>query len=201
VTGSDPAAEPTWDEKILVLDRVLAEQGLQYAFGGAIALNYHREPRSTLDIDINIFVAPEEGEAVLGALARAFPLADRPALEAEIAREGQARARWGTTFVDLFLSSTAFHRSMVERIERQPFADRLIPVLSIEDLLVCKALFDRPKDWVDLEAVVATRGGELDREYIIRWLGHFLDGRDHRYRKAKAILSRLGNQDGRPTTG
>jgi hypothetical protein len=40
-------AEPTWSEKVVALSR-------------AIALNYHREPRSTLDIDINVFLTPDD---------------------------------------------------------------------------------------------------------------------------------------------
>lgn len=40
--------EPTWDQKVIKLNEVLAERSIPYAFGGAIALNYHREPRSTL---------------------------------------------------------------------------------------------------------------------------------------------------------
>lgn len=29
-----------------------------------------------------------------------------------------------------------------------------IPILSPEHLIVCKALFDRPKDWVDIEEIL-----------------------------------------------
>jgi hypothetical protein len=36
--------EPTWDQKVVRLNVALAERGVPYAFGGAIALNYHREP-------------------------------------------------------------------------------------------------------------------------------------------------------------
>jgi hypothetical protein len=62
VAEEDPLGverEPTWDQKVVKLNEVLAERNIPYAFGGAIALNYHREPRSTLDIDINIFLSPE----------------------------------------------------------------------------------------------------------------------------------------------
>jgi len=194
--SSGEEREPSWDQKILAIDRVLAHHNLTYAFGGAIALNYHREPRSTLDIDVNIFTSPAEGEAVLAALGRAFPLQGIDRLSRELAREGQTRALWGTTFVDLFLASTAFHNSMAARVERKPFADRLIPVLSIEDLLVCKALFDRPKDWLDIEAVVATRGEELDGAYVLNWLARFLDPQDRRYRQTKALLEGVGLENG-----
>jgi hypothetical protein len=62
-------------------------------------------------------------------------------------------------------------------------------VLSIEDLLICKALFDRPKDWVDIEAVAKTRQGDLDRPYLGGWLGRFLPPEDPRLDRIKAILA------------
>jgi hypothetical protein len=68
--------EPTWDQKVVQLGAALSERNIPYAFGGAIALNYHREPRSTLDIDIDIFLSPEHEESVLSALAGVYDLAD-----------------------------------------------------------------------------------------------------------------------------
>lgn len=76
-----------------------------------------------------------------------------------------------------------------ERVQRQPFGDTTIPVLSIEDLLICKALLDRAKDWVDIEAVVKTRrGGDLDRLYITGWLDRFLPPDDPRRERIAAML-------------
>ena len=59
-----------------------------------------------------------------------------------------------------------------------PFADARIRVLSPEHLTVCKAVFDRPKDWVDIEAIHATFDGiawTLDSaQQILPWLGKLL---------------------------
>jgi hypothetical protein len=184
--GLEP--EPTWDQKVVKLNTVLAERGIPYAFGGAIALNYHREPRSTLDIDINIFVPPEQENAVLAALGAVYDLPDRERVGRDLRRDGQARSSWGDTYVDLFLANTDFHASMAERVQRQPFGDTTIPVLSIEDLLICKALFDRAKDWVDIEAVAKTRRGDLGRTYISGWLDRFLPADDPRRERIAAML-------------
>ncbi|HEX5761812.1 MAG TPA: hypothetical protein VFY04_01685 [Solirubrobacterales bacterium] len=77
---------------------------------------------------------------------------------------------------------------MAERVQRQPFGDTTIPVLSIEDLLICKALFDRAKDWVDIEAVAKTRRGDLGRTYISGWLDRFLPADDPRRERIATIL-------------
>jgi len=183
-----PEREPTWDQKVVRLNAALAERGIPYAFGGAIALNYHREPRSTLDIDVNIFLAPEHEETVLSALSGVYDLADSEKIGRDLRRDGQARSSWGVTYVDLFLANTDFHASMAQRVQRQPFGETTIPVLSIEDLLICKALFDRAKDWVDIEAVAKTRRGDLDRPYITGWLDRFLPPGDPRRERVAAAL-------------
>lgn len=184
--------EPSWDQKVIKLNEVLAERDIPYAFGGAIALNYHREPRSTLDIDINIFVPPEREEAVLAAIGDVYKLADHKRVSRDLRRDGQARSSWGDTYVDLFLANTDLHASMAERVQRQPFGDATIPVLSIEDLLICKALFDRAKDWVDIEAVTKTRRGGLDQPYITGWLDRFLPADDPRHGRIAAMLDEFG---------
>lgn len=183
-----PEREPTWDQKVVRLNAALAERDIPYAFGGAIALNYHREPRSTLDIDVNVFLSPEHEETVLSALGGVYDLVDREQVGRELREDGQARTSWGATYVDLFLANTDFHASMAERVQRQPFGETTIPVLSIEDLLVCKALFDRSKDWVDIEAVAKTRRGDLDRPYISGWLNRFLPPDDPRRERIAAML-------------
>lgn len=153
-------------------------------------MNYHREPRSTLDIDINIFLPPEKRDAAMTLLAATTGAGavEIERISAAVERDGQARTLWGSTYVDLFFADTDFHRSMASRVEVQPFGNRQAPVLSIEDLLVCKVLFDRPKDWVDIEAVAAHDAGGLDAEYVNLWLLHFLPETDLRFERIGQLL-------------
>ena len=180
--------EPAWDAKVIRLADELQARQLPYAFGGAIALNYHREPRSTLDIDINVFVKPEDDEPLLEALSSLYGLEGQERSIQELRQEGQTRTTWGSTFVDLFLANTDFHLSMAERVEQQPFGDQEIPVLAIEDLMICKVLFDRPKDWIDIEAVAKTRRGQLAAAYMRRWLEQFVDPADPRLARLTGTL-------------
>lgn len=186
LVSPESQTEPTWTEKVVALSRALGEAGIPYAFGGAIALNYHRDPRSTLDIDINVFLAPDDEIAALSCLETLSGLPDRERVEHGLRDDGQARSLWGTTYIDLFFSNTDFHVSMASRVVQEPFAGTEIPVLSIEDLLVCKVLFDRPKDWQDIEAVIATRGTSLDLGYMRAWLNSFLANDDHRFGRLEA---------------
>lgn len=152
-------------------------------------LEAERGPSWDQDIDINIFLPPEHEEAVLSALGGVYDLADQGCVREALLRDGQARSSWGDTYVDLFLANTDFHTSMPERVEHQPFEETTIPVLSIEDLLICKALFDRSKEWVDIEAVAKTHRGDLDGPYITAWLDRFLPVDDLRRRGPRPCSS------------
>lgn len=46
----------------------LDDVGISHAFGGALALGYVAEPRGTVDIDVNVFVPPEQVDDVGDAL-------------------------------------------------------------------------------------------------------------------------------------
>ncbi len=48
-----------------------------------------------------------------------------------------------------------------------------IPILSAEHLIVCKAIFDRPKDWVDIEEIVAW-GTKVDNTIVLVWIDELL---------------------------
>jgi len=86
-----------------------------------------------------------------------------------IERDGQVRIPWGPYKVDLFFSTIALHDAMAGRLRRVPFADRTIPILAPEHLIVCKAIFNRAKDWVDIESMVGDNP-DLDVEEARRWV-------------------------------
>lgn len=182
-----PEAGPLPSEKILALSELLENREIPYAFGGAIALFYYRDPRSTIDIDVNIFLPTERQSEVAEALGTLYPI-DAAKVSAEIEAAAQTRSLWGDTNVDLFFANTDFHTQMAERKRRQPFLGGEIDVLSAEDLLVCKMLFDRPKDWLDIEAVAQTIGPELDQPYIASALEMFVESTDARFDRWRTIL-------------
>lgn len=146
-------------QRLLDVHAALARARLDHAFGGAIALAYcTEEPRGTRDLDVNVFVAPERAREVLAALPADVAVADADIEAAR--RDGQVRVWWQDTPIDVFLDVHDFHREMALRVRWVPFADRTIPVLDCLALAVFKALFDRTKDWADIEAMLER--GSLD---------------------------------------
>jgi hypothetical protein len=140
-------------ERLLAVHASLDEAGLPHAFGGAIALAYcTQEPRGTRDLDVNVFVGADRANDVLDAMPRGVTVrrADRVAAR----RDGQVRVMWGDTPVDLFLDTHEFHREAAQGIADVPFEGTTIPVLGGEALIVFKAMFNRTKDWADIEAIL-----------------------------------------------
>jgi hypothetical protein len=154
-------------DKVVAIDRALGDAGIPHAFGGALALAYCiGEPRATIDIDLNIFVAPASVERTFAALPGEVRT-DRAAVRA-VEHDGQVRVWWDDTPLDLFFSYHPFHAHIADRVRRVPFGTAELPVLSCADLAVFKAVFNRSRDWADLQAMIDA--DSFDRDDTLEWL-------------------------------
>lgn len=180
---------PSLPEKVTAIHHALEGAKIPHAIGGALALAYYAEPRATIDVDINVFVPTERWPDVCEALA---PLGVGVEVEVEdLNRDGQVRLWWDRNPIDLFFSYDPFHDEMRKSARRVPFAEETIPILSPEHLAVCKAMFDRPKDWIDIEQILVATD-PLDLEEIESWLERMVGNEDPRMKKlgeVKAALS------------
>jgi hypothetical protein len=174
-------------QRVLALEHVLA--GVPHAFGGALALAYYAEPRATIDIDLNVFVPAERFSEVAGPLRDLGVDVDEPSISALVQRDGQVRVMWDATPIDLFFSYDAFHDAAAAARHSVPFDDETIPILAAEHLAVCKAIFNRPKDWVDIDAMLATQP-DLDVAEVLRWVARIAGDEDPRYDRIAAVLTR-----------
>ena len=160
-----------------------------HAYGGALALAYYAEPRTTVDIDVNVFVTTDLASRVSKALDR-LGVDVTPLAEPRAERDGQVRCRWGRTPIDVFFSYDVMHDAMRHAARRVPFGPDRIPILAPEHLVVCKAVFDRPKDWLDIQQVLVTVDG-FDRDEASRWIVHVVGARDARARKLERQMTSL----------
>jgi len=171
--------EPSLSEKVEAIHRLLDAGEVPHAFGGALALAYYAEPRATVDIDLNIFMPPSSYPELVTALETLG--VDRFPTSKQIDRDGQGRMWWGRNPLDVFFAYHPFHTAMRERARRVPFGASEIPILAPEHLLVAKALFDRPKDWLDIwQMMIATEN--LDMAEVHRWLDALVGKEDQRTR-------------------
>jgi hypothetical protein len=170
-------SEPSLPEKILAIHEQLTRAKTPHAFGGALALAYYAEPRATIDIDLNLFVSPSGYPSVERELAL-LGIGDSAELKI-VERDGQCRLHWGNTPIDLFFAYDELHEAMRAAIRSVPFGERRIPILAPEHLLVCKAIFNRPKDWLDIEQMLVGVE-ELDVVEVRMWLDRVVGADDPR---------------------
>ena len=183
-----PADGISFPEKVVAIDGALTAAKVPHAIGGAIALIYYTEPRVTADVDVNVFVGTDRWPEVKEALREIG--VDVAADERALTRDGQVRLWWERNPVDLFFSYDPFHDEMEGATRRVPFGDVRISILGPEHLAICKAIFDRPKDWLDLEAMLAFTE-PLDIELIRTWLTRMVGAGDERLQKLDALVARL----------
>lgn len=173
--------EPPLPDKVIAIHEALHAIKIAHALGGALALAYYATPRATIDIDLNVFVPADRWREVVGALG---PLGvatedlDSVALE----RDGQCRLWWGDNPVDLFFAYDPIHTEMRKEARRVPFGGTTVPILSPEHLAVCKAMFDRRKDWLDIEQMLIS-DDELDMNVVEGWLERMVGKQDPRLRR------------------
>jgi len=179
--------QPSLETAGHIIAEALETARIDGALGGALALaDATEEPRATRAIDVNVFVPATVAPAVFAALPAgvAHGAADQEAALAD----DQVRLWWDDTPVDLFFSAYPFHREVATRCRSVPFAGHRVRVLAPGNLAVFKALFDRPRDWVDIDEMASC--GTLDRVAASVALGGLIGHDDPR-------VGRLAN----PATG
>lgn len=178
-------------DRLLAIHEALETTGVRHAFGGAIALAYCTgEPRGTVDLDLNVFVGAAAADAALGALPAQVVLTAEN--RSQIDADGQTRAWWDDTPVDLFFDTHAFHAVAAARVRQVPFLNATIPVLDCTTLAVFKLFFNRTRDWADLEAMA--QADQLDADAVAAFVVELLGADDDR-------LARLRGLDAGHTAG
>jgi hypothetical protein len=185
---------------LLVLERALEVHhhldaaGIPHALGGALCLAYHvEEARATRDLDLNVMADPQHPESLFRVLPPGVPWGSSDA--AAVRESGQVRLQWphpdgqAPIPLDLFFPQHQFHDVVMTRTELVAMLDETIPILSATDLMVFKMLFDRRKDWADIEELV--RFGKADVAEARSWLTEIVGPTDLRQATLDSLLAEL----------
>ncbi|GAC1611879.1 MAG: hypothetical protein NVS3B26_29140 [Mycobacteriales bacterium] len=181
-------------ERAVQVHTALDRAGVRHAVGGALALAYHvAEARATRDIDLNVAADPDHPQALFALLPADVPWDER---DVRTVRDtGQVRLYWPHPDgqppipLDLFFPQSEFHRQLNARAEVVAMLDSTIPIVSATDLMVLKMLFDRRKDWADIEELV--RYGSPDVVEARSWLIRIVGPGDVREGKLDQLLAEL----------
>jgi hypothetical protein len=184
---------PPLPDKVIAIHEALHAARIPHALGGALALAYYATPRATIDIDLNVFVPAARWREVIDVLAPlgvATENLDPVALE----RDGQCRLWWGDNAVDLFFAYDPLHDAMRKEARRVQFGGTTVPILAPEHLAVCKAMFDRRKDWLDIEQMLIA-ADELDMDEVEQWLERMVGAQDPRLERLAELQAMPSDED------
>jgi hypothetical protein len=171
-----------------IADAFEAEQ-IPYAIGGALALAVWGFPRATNDVDIDVFVEPDDLGKVLATLERVGCELDREGCIDSARDRGDFRARFERMRIDFFVPSIPFYRSVELRVQEALLGGRPARYLSPEDLAVFKMLFFRTKDLLDVERLVGFIGPRFDTTYVRTSLVEIVGREDDRIRRWDRLVA------------
>jgi hypothetical protein len=172
-------------DKLFAIHDQLSKAGLAHAFGGAIALAYCvEEPRGTRDLDVNIFVDASGAESALASLPGGVRVGKKDI--ATVKRDGQARLDWDGTPIDVFLNNLPLHEAVASAVVWVRLEGREVPVLDCASLTIFKALFDRTKDWADIEEMAIATPEDIEEAAAV--LADLIGEDDPAHQRLRALL-------------
>jgi hypothetical protein len=149
------------------LETFLIEQGWRYCFIGGIALQRWGQPRLTNDIDLTILAGFGNEAAFVDALLGRYHARIPDGRDFALSHRVLLLESQDTIPIDVALGGIAFEDQLVSRATRYEFLpDVSLLTCSAEDLIVLKAFANRPRDWGDVETIIARQQARLDWNYI-----------------------------------
>ena len=156
------------------LQRLLHKYNDRGVIIGGVAVGLLGKPRYTADIDAVFLLSVEEIPQFL-EFARVENIFPRIQNAEEFARKNRVLLlKYGPTEVgiDISLGLLPFEEEMVERGITKSVASLSIRLPTPEDLIIMKAIANRPKDLDDIRTI-AEKYPDLDIERISQWIGAF----------------------------
>jgi Nucleotidyltransferase of unknown function (DUF6036) len=150
-------------------------QGKGVVIGG-IAASLLGKPRLTADLDAMLLLSVAEVSRLI-RVAKEEGLEPRIPEAEEFARRHRVlllRHIESGTNIDITLGILPFEVEVVERSVLVPIASISIRLPTPEDLIIMKAIAHRPRDLLDIQAVIDSHP-DLDRQRIKDWVMQFAE--------------------------
>jgi len=150
---------------------LLQSRGVDFALIGGLALQPWGRIRSTLDVDMVVFIPeanqPDFQDALVAAGFRLRTAAPVRLEHVSLLQSVLPHAASGLDIrVDFIFASSPFHRRILERKVTVAINDHAFPVASCEDLILLKLLGGRPIDRVDASELCQLNAADLDVAYL-----------------------------------
>lgn len=159
---------------------MLNDRGIRGAVIGGLAVSLRGLPRMTVDVDLVIQADVDAGLRLAKDLASTPFMPLFAGVEEVVTSAFILPLRHRTTGVrvDLALGMSGFERDAVSRATPVMVGEASIPVVSVEDLLVMKALAGRPQDDADIRGLIDVKRDAINWDRCLataRALGDAID--------------------------
>jgi hypothetical protein len=161
-------------QPLAAVQRLLARFEERGLIIGGVAVSVMGKPRLTADVDAILIISIEELPHLVDA-ARAEGLLPRLADAIDFARQHRMlllRHEMSGVDVDISLGMLPFEEEAVARGSVHDLGAVSIRLPTVEDLVIFKAVAHRPKDLMDIQALIEIHP-TLDRKRIKRWVREF----------------------------
>jgi hypothetical protein len=158
-------------EAALELQEFMNQNTWPFCFIGGLAVIRWGEIRMTQDIDLCLMSGFGNEETYAQKLIGRFESRIADPLDFALTSRILLLSASNGIPIDVSLSGLVYEEDMIRRSTPFEFYPECkIITCSAEDLVVLKAFADRPKDWNDIESIVARQGGKLDTAAVIESL-------------------------------
>lgn len=179
----------------LELQSFCRHRGWQSCVIGGLAVLRWGRPRATQDVDLSLLtVFGSESEFIEPLLETMSPRVSGAAQFAADHRVLLLRASNGVP-LDVALAAIPFEQRMIQRASEFDFANGCsLVTASAEDLVVQKAFAGRPRDWADVEGILARRSGNFHWQQVEEELSSLCEATDSPEALRRLAALRVGEQ-------
>ncbi|MBM3249169.1 MAG: hypothetical protein FJZ11_02655 [Candidatus Omnitrophica bacterium] len=159
----------TLDKVYLKTIDLLNKEKLTYLIIGGLATGVIGEARLTQDIDVLISI-PQYKIKDFFSKAKKIGFSYSPKqVEEDIKLRGVFKLMLGDFHVDFIIAGMPFEQSAFSRKKKISLYNRVAYFPSPEDLILFKIIASRPKDILDIKAIVLRHRKRLDVTYLKKW--------------------------------
>lgn len=166
------ASRPAPVELLAAFDQAMRSGGFRWYVFGAQAVVAYGRPRMTGDVDVTVELAGRSRRELVDALrdcgfeAR-FELSEEQLSSSHLLPMLHVPTRMP---VDLVVARPGLQQEFLARAAPVDIGGHVVPLISVEDLIVTKVLAGRRKDLEDIRGVLLGRWETIDFEHVDRVL-------------------------------
>lgn len=159
--------EAPFIESFIEVNRFFNSNNIRYCLIGGLAAGFWGEPRYTQGMDFTVAMKEDNLDFFLRLLKdNGFIFLKKGSNLIQIQKKNRLKFQ-----ADLILSETEYQEWVVSRAISVRIFETNVSICSPEDLIILKLLTNRRQDLLDVENILKKRAGELDQDYLTKWLG------------------------------